>query len=90
MQLAYSAGKTAGTMPAVLNAANEEAVALFLEEKIHFLNIPKVIEIACENHKKDLTTNPQLNDVLAVDEWARKEVRSEVKKHASKITMATF
>ena len=40
-------------MPAVMNAANEEAVAQFLEEKIHFLDIPAVIEAACERHKPD-------------------------------------
>tara|TARA_Y100001968_G_scaffold333609_1_gene397614 strand:- start:990 stop:2216 length:1227 start_codon:yes stop_codon:yes gene_type:complete len=75
MELAYSAGKTGGTMPAVLNAANEEAVAQFLEEKIHFLDIPKVIESACEKHKNDVKKNPDLNDVILVDDWARKEVR---------------
>ena len=40
MELAYAAGRAGGTMPAVMNAANEEAVAQFLEEKIHFLDIP--------------------------------------------------
>ncbi|AAQ00281.1 MULTISPECIES: 1-deoxy-D-xylulose-5-phosphate reductoisomerase [Prochlorococcus] len=90
MELAYAAGKAAGTMPAVLNAANEEAVALFLEEKIHFLNIPKVIEAACENHKKDLKFDPQLQDVIEVDYWARREVRSQVQKDSNQITMATY
>ena len=54
MELAYAAGRAGGTMPAVMNAANEEAVAQFLEEKIHFLDIPIVIEAACERHKPDL------------------------------------
>ncbi len=90
MQLAYSAGKTGGTMPAVLNAANEEAVALFLEEKIHFVNIPKVIENTCEHHKKDLNPNPQLNDVIEFDSWARKKVREQVKKDANQITTTTY
>jgi 1-deoxy-D-xylulose-5-phosphate reductoisomerase len=40
MGLAYAAGQSGGAMPAVLNAANEQAVALFLEEKISFLDIP--------------------------------------------------
>ena len=42
-------------MPAVLNASNEEAVAQFLNNKIHFLDIPKVIEAACEKHKDVVT-----------------------------------
>ncbi len=77
MELAYAAGRAGGTMPAVLNAANEEAVAQFLEERIHFLDIPEVIEAACERHKPDLQTQPKLDDVLAVDAWARKAVQEQ-------------
>ena len=80
MELAYEAGRAGGTMPAVLNAANEEAVAQFLEEKIHFLDIPKVIEAACERHKNELKKQPTLNDILEVDAWARKEVKAQVDK----------
>ena len=65
-------------MPAVLNAANEEAVAQFLKEKIHFLDIPTMIEAACEQHKPDLASNPSLDDVLEVDQWARQTVREQV------------
>ena len=75
MDLAYSAGRAGGTMPAVLNAANEQAVALFLEERIHFLDIPKLIEAACDRHRNDLKAQPSLDDVLAVDQWARRFVR---------------
>lgn len=71
MDLAYAAGRTGGTMTAVLNAANEQAVALFLEEKIHYLEIPKVIEKVCDRHQADLTLTPGLDDILAVDQWAR-------------------
>lgn len=74
MQLAYAAGRAGGSMPAVLNAANEQAVALFLEEKIQFLDIPKVIEIACEKHQQDNCQSPGLDDILAADKWARQEV----------------
>jgi 1-deoxy-D-xylulose-5-phosphate reductoisomerase len=62
-------------MPAALNAANEQAVALFLEERIHFLDIPRLIERVCDRHRVDLTANPSLADVLAVDAWARGAVR---------------
>ncbi len=72
IQLAYAAGRMGGSMPAVLNAANEQAVALFLEEKITFLDIPKLIEYVCEKHKSNYQKNPSLDDILAADKWARK------------------
>ncbi|MCP9826406.1 1-deoxy-D-xylulose-5-phosphate reductoisomerase [Synechococcus sp. EJ6-Ellesmere] len=71
MGLAYAAGRAGGTMPAVLNAANEQAVALFLEERIAFLDIPRLIEAVCERHSADLRQDPSLDDVLAIDAWAR-------------------
>jgi 1-deoxy-D-xylulose-5-phosphate reductoisomerase len=74
MGLAYAAGNAGGSMPAVLNAANEQAVALFLDEKIGFLDIPRLIELVCDRHKIDHTQNPCLDDILAADKWARKEV----------------
>jgi hypothetical protein len=58
-------------MPAGLNAANEQAVALVLEERIHFLDIPRMIEKVCDRHRADLSADPSLADVLAVDGWAR-------------------
>ncbi len=79
MELAYAAGKAGGTMPAALNAANEEAVAQFLDEKIHFLDIPKLIEKACEKHKQDYQEIPSLEDILSVDNWAREIVRESTK-----------
>ena len=72
MELAYAAGRAAGTMPAVLNAANEQAVAMFLEERIHFLDIPKLIERTCARHQQELRAEPSLEEVLAVDAWARR------------------
>ncbi|MCG5061887.1 MAG: 1-deoxy-D-xylulose-5-phosphate reductoisomerase [Limnoraphis sp. WC205] len=74
MPLAYAAGRAGGTMPAVLNAANEQAVALFLDEKIEFLDIPKMIEYVCDRHQTDNCKNPSLDDIIAVDQWARQEV----------------
>jgi len=74
MQLAYAAGRAGGSMPAVLNAANEQAVALFLDEKIQFLDIPKLIEKACDKHQIDNCASPGLEDILAADQWARLEV----------------
>jgi 1-deoxy-D-xylulose-5-phosphate reductoisomerase len=74
MQLAYAVGRAGGSMPAVLNAANEQAVALFLAEKIRFLDIPRCIEWVCDRHQHDHRTNPSLDDILTADKWARQEV----------------
>ncbi|MBW4476999.1 MAG: 1-deoxy-D-xylulose-5-phosphate reductoisomerase [Tolypothrix brevis GSE-NOS-MK-07-07A] len=74
MKLAYAAGKAGGSMPAVLNAANEQAVALFLDEKIHFLDIPRCIESVCDRFSSDNSANPSLDDILAADKWARQEI----------------
>jgi 1-deoxy-D-xylulose-5-phosphate reductoisomerase len=73
MEIAYAAGRAGGTMAAVLNAANEQAVALFLDEKISYLEIPKVIEQVCDRHRADLKAQPVLQDILTVDQWARTE-----------------
>jgi 1-deoxy-D-xylulose-5-phosphate reductoisomerase len=74
MQLAYAAGRAGGAMPAVLNAANEQAVALFLEEKIQFLDIPRLIEQACDQYTPQNTATPSLEQILAADHWARNAV----------------
>ncbi|MBD1851199.1 1-deoxy-D-xylulose-5-phosphate reductoisomerase [Leptolyngbya sp. FACHB-711] len=74
MQLAYAAGRSGGSMPAVLNAANEQAVALFLEEKIRFLDIPHLIETVCDRHQSHHRSAPTLEDILEADRWARQEV----------------
>lgn len=74
MQLAYAAGNAGGAMPAVLNAANEQAVALFLAEKIAFLDIPKVIEKTCNSFRDHNPSQPSLEDILEADKWARKTV----------------
>jgi 1-deoxy-D-xylulose-5-phosphate reductoisomerase len=76
MQLAYAAGHAGGCMPAVLNAANEQAVALFLEEKIGFLDIPKLIEKVCDRATAKNQSSPTLEDILEFDQWARQEVLS--------------
>ncbi|MBW4468378.1 MAG: 1-deoxy-D-xylulose-5-phosphate reductoisomerase [Pegethrix bostrychoides GSE-TBD4-15B] len=74
MNLAYAAGRMGGTMPAVLNAANEQAVALFLAEKIRFLDIPHLIETICDRHQAQHQISPRLEDILELDQWARREV----------------
>lgn len=76
MHLAYAAGRAGGCMPAVLNAANEQAVELFLAEQIRFLDIPKVIEQACDRYTNQNKTNPVLEDIIEADRWAREFVLS--------------
>ena len=74
MQLAYAAGRAGGLMPAVLNAANEQAVALFLAEKIGFLDIPRLIETVCDRFSSQNKANPSLDDILDADTWARQAI----------------
>ncbi len=74
MQLAYAAGRAGGCLPAVLNAANEQAVALFLDAQIQFLDIPRLIERVCDRYQDQNRLNPVLEDILAADRWARQEV----------------
>lgn len=76
LAIAFEAGKTGGSMPAVMNAANEEAVGLFLRNKIKFLDIPKIIMKTMNKHT--LIKHPKLEDILACDKWARDAVKSFV------------
>ncbi|MFW5972006.1 MAG: 1-deoxy-D-xylulose-5-phosphate reductoisomerase [Bacillota bacterium] len=70
LNLAYQAGKMGGSMPAVLNAANEIAVSAFLKNKISFLDIPYVIEKVMDVHENII--NPSLDELYQIDFWARK------------------
>ncbi len=74
MKFAYEAGKRGGTMPTVLNAANEVAVAAFLAEKITFLQIEDLIEKALSRH--DIINNPDLSIIQEVDKETRQYVNS--------------
>lgn len=78
LDLAYAAGRAGGLMPAVLNAANEQAVELFLDEQIGFLDIPRAIEAACERLRDANRPDPTLDDIVAADREARAFVRSRV------------
>ena len=66
LKLAYEAGRIGGSLPTVLNAANEKAVAMFLDRKIGYLDIPLIIKTCMENHK--LIENPTLEDILATEQ----------------------
>ena len=71
LSLGYQAKRAGGTMPAVLNAANEIAVEKFLNRTISFTKIPSVIESVMTKHKNQ--KEPSLNDILSADRWARAE-----------------
>ena len=69
--LAYNALAAGGTAPAVLNAANEIAVDAFLNERLAFTEIPKIVEAVLQAHKPESADN--LDVILRADDWARKE-----------------
>jgi 1-deoxy-D-xylulose-5-phosphate reductoisomerase len=72
LELARRSVRAGGTMPCVLNAANEEAANGFLVGKTPFLKIVDVVEKAMERHEP---VEPSLNNLLAADEWARQTTR---------------
>jgi 1-deoxy-D-xylulose-5-phosphate reductoisomerase len=69
LEFAYEAGRTGGTMPAVLNAANEAAVEAFLQGYISFLQIEDLIHETMQAHSSE--TNPALEALQEADRWAR-------------------
>ncbi|GMH42809.1 hypothetical protein BSKO_10728 [Bryopsis sp. KO-2023] len=80
LDLAFGAGRAGGTMTGVLSAANEKAVELFLDEKMSYLDIFRVLEDCCEAHKSDLVASPTLDDIINTDLWARRYVQEIVEK----------
>jgi 1-deoxy-D-xylulose-5-phosphate reductoisomerase len=69
LKLALDAGKLGGTYPAVLCAADEVAVELFLDHRISFTDIAKIVQETLEHHQN--IAQPSLDEVLAADTWAR-------------------
>lgn len=76
LQLAYHAGKTGGSLPCVLNGANEMANALFREGKIEFLKIEELVEMAMKHHVT--VTDPTLEQLMEIDRWARNFVLQQI------------
>lgn len=68
LDLAFKAGRMGGSMPTVFNAANEKAVAKFLNREISFLEITDIIEYCMENHKN--IENPTVEQILETEGWA--------------------
>ena len=76
LRLGYEAAETGGTMPAVLNAANEMAVSAFLENRLPFLGIPQVVEETMMAHVPEPLES--LAQVLAINSWAREHAQGLV------------
>jgi 1-deoxy-D-xylulose-5-phosphate reductoisomerase len=81
LNLAYEALKKGGTMPAVLNAANEIAVQAFLDGKIGLSQIPRIIESVMNEHETQAVSS--LEVVLETDAWARNRAIMKLEKTAS-------
>jgi 1-deoxy-D-xylulose-5-phosphate reductoisomerase len=77
LALAYRAARELGTMPCVLNAANEVCVEEFLKKRLKFISIPKVITRIMDRHQNKKT--PNLDDIFQTDTWARQEAYRVIK-----------
>ncbi len=78
LKIAYEAGREGGTMPAVMNAANEVAVNHFLNRDIGFMGITATVTKVMEKH--DIDYHPDLEDILLADAWAREFCHSLIVK----------
>ena len=74
LQLAYDAATAGGSMPTVFNAANEKAVAKFLNREIKFLEITYIINYCMDNHK--VIENPSVEEILDIEQWAYETIES--------------
>ena len=78
LDLALMAAKVGGSMPTVLNGANEVAVAAFLEKKIKFLDIPDLIEKTMDTHHSQPVDH--IEDIIKTNQWARDMATEELRK----------
>jgi 1-deoxy-D-xylulose-5-phosphate reductoisomerase len=78
LNLARRAGEIGGTLPAVMNAANEVAVAGFLDRQVRFPDIWQIVEKVMNRHAS--VAHPDLDAILQADQWARKEAQGYVKR----------
>src|SRR5437762_235055 len=85
ISLAYRALKTGGTLPAAMNAANEEAVQAFIDERISLPDIPLIIEAVMDGH--DLQPASDLAAILAADEQARLSAVAEIQRLAKSTSL---
>ncbi|HZR78816.1 MAG TPA: 1-deoxy-D-xylulose-5-phosphate reductoisomerase [Chthoniobacterales bacterium] len=76
LNLARRAGETGGTLPAVMNAANEVAVAAFLNRRLRFPQIWETVATVMDRHQP--VAHPDLDAILAADQWARAEATAAI------------
>lgn len=76
LTMGYAAGRAGGTMTGVFSAANEAAVAAFLDKKMGYFQIFEMVERACEAHRDEIVLDPSLDDIVHTDQWAREYVDS--------------
>ncbi len=76
LQFAYEAGKMGGSMPTVMNAANEAAVEAFLQKKISFLTVEELIEKAMHHH--NVIARPSLEEIQDIDAATRRFVMEQI------------
>ena len=75
LELAYESGRIGGSMPTVLNAANEKAVAMFLNRKIGYLEIADIIEYCISKH--NTIENPTIEQILEIENWVNELIESK-------------
>ena len=75
LELAYESGRIGGSMPTVLNAANEKAVAMFLNRKIGYLEIADIIEYCMSKH--NTIENPTIEQILEIENWVNELIESK-------------
>lgn len=80
LRLGREAGIRGGSMTTVFNAANEEAVRLFLEDRIPFLAIPVLIERTMHAHEEAWISYPEVEEIVEIEKWSRAFVLSEADK----------
>ncbi|MBC7289104.1 MAG: 1-deoxy-D-xylulose-5-phosphate reductoisomerase, partial [Armatimonadetes bacterium] len=76
LRLAYDTARAEQTYPAALNAADEVAVDAFLDGRLRFLEIPRVLETVLERHEP--RPDDTLENILAADRWARTEAAAVI------------
>jgi len=73
LALAFEACKIGGTLPAVMNAANEIAVDAFLNKELSFMQIPEIIKKTMDKHQ--IIAHPEMDEIIEADRWARETFR---------------
>ena len=81
LKYAYEAGKIGGTLPCVMNAANEIAVHVFLDGKIRFLDIARIVKKAMDSH--NTIKNPSLKEILDADKKTKEETKEIIEEKIS-------